>query len=135
MRAMLGQLVRYGLVSAVALAVDWGLLVALTEKLHLHYLVSAGAGFSAGVAVAYTLSILFVFEQRRVSDPRAEFALFLLIGLVGLAANQALLHVAVEWAGLHYALAKAPVAVVVFLMNFGLRRTLLFSAPQQRLQS
>jgi putative flippase GtrA len=135
MRAVLEQLVRYGLVSAVALAVDWGLMVALTEKLHLHYLVSAAAGFGAGVAVAYTLSVLFVFRERRVSDPRTEFALFLLIGLVGLAANQALLHAAVEWAGLHYAVAKAPVAVAVFLLNFGLRKTLLFSVAQPRLQS
>jgi putative flippase GtrA len=132
MRALLEQLVRYGLVSAVALAVDWGLMVALTEKLHLHYLVSAAAGFAAGVAVAYTLSILFVFGERRVSDPRAEFALFLLIGLVGLAANQALLHLAVEGAGLHYALAKAPVAAAVFLLNFALRKTLLFTAAQPR---
>jgi putative flippase GtrA len=133
MRALLEQLVRYGLVSAVALAVDWGLMVALTEKLHVHYLASAAAGFAAGAAVAYTLSVLFVFRERRVADARAEFALFLLIGVVGLAANQALLHVAVEWAGLHYALAKAPVALAVFLLNFGLRKSLLFTAAAPRL--
>jgi hypothetical protein len=31
--------------------------------------------------------------------------------------------------------AKAPVAVAVFLLNFGLRKTLLFSVAQPRLQS
>ena len=131
MPRLLHQLLRYGLASGVALAVDWGLMIALTERFGVHYLAAAAAGFAAGATVAYTLSVAFVFSERRVADARLEFTLFVLIGLVGLAANEALMHAAVAWAGLHYALAKAPVAVAVFSLNFALRRSLLFStAPR-----
>ena len=128
MRAFAGQLIRYGLASGLALALDWGLMVALTELFGVHYLAAATAGFTAGAALAYGLSVGFVFTDRRVTDRRAEFALFVLIGLVGLAVNGALLHAAVRWGGLHYAVAKGPVAIAVFSLNFLLRRSLLFSA-------
>lgn len=121
------ELVKYGLGSAVALAVDYGLLIYLTERAGLHYTMSAALGFSAGVAVAYILSINFVFEKRRLAGTHLEFAIFLAIGLFGLCLNQILLWSFVNFSGLTYALAKIPTAGLVFSFNFAARRALLFS--------
>lgn len=121
------ELLGYGFVSAVALSVDYGLLVALTEWAGLHYLVSAAVGFTAGLAIAYGLSVALVFRVRRYADARIEFAVFCLVGLIGLGLTQAVLHLLVAFVGMPYTAAKLPTAAAVFLFNFVARRRLLFS--------
>ncbi|MFO1118468.1 MAG: GtrA family protein [Beijerinckiaceae bacterium] len=120
--------VGYGLASAVALAVDYGLLVALVRLAGMHYLAAAACAFGAGLTVAYTLSTFFVFRGRARYGAGAEFIGFLVTGLAGLALNQILLFAFVD--GLHVAveLAKAPTAGLVFCFNFLSRRFLLFRA-------
>lgn len=120
---------KYFLVSAVALAIDYSLLVGLTSIGHVHYLVSAGVGFAAGLLVSYALSVAFVFRQHGLSDRRLEFLGFMLIGLAGLALNELLMGFFVETVGLGYALAKIPATGVGFLFNFGVRRAFLFTKP------
>jgi putative flippase GtrA len=122
----LSQLVRYGVVAAVALAVDFGSLVALTEGAGLHYLVAAALGFLAGLVTNYLLSVHWVFARRRLADRRAEFAVFAGVGVAGLVWNVVLIAGFTELAGLHYAASKAVATVLVFAWNFGVRRWLLF---------
>jgi putative flippase GtrA len=118
----------YGLCSAVALALDWSLLILLV-KAGVYYLVAAALSFTAGMIVAYVGSILFVFRGRRARRVTAEIAGFLAIGLAGLALNQVLIFTFVHGWALNVALAKAPTAACVFLFNFLLRRALLFAPP------
>src|SRR5258708_6403390 len=82
---------RYFMASVVALAVDYGLLIALTELAHLHYLISSTISYSSGSVVQYLLSIALVFRSRRLSDQRMEFVAFFGLGLLGLAATQLIL--------------------------------------------
>jgi putative flippase GtrA len=121
---------KYFLVSLAALGVDYGLLVGLTALAHVHYLVSAAVGFSAGLILNYALSVAFVFRERRLQSRPLEFVGFMLIGVAGLALNEALMKVFVEVAGLGYALAKVPATGVGFVFNFAARRLLLFSTPR-----
>ncbi len=118
---------KYFLVSLAALALDYGLLVALTALGRVHYLISAAVGFTAGLALNYALSVAFVFHERRLADRRWEFVGFALVGLAGLVLNEGLMKLFVESAGLGYALAKIPATGVGFVFNFGLRRALLFT--------
>jgi putative flippase GtrA len=120
------EFARYFLASVVALAVDWGLFVALTAS-GLFYLASAAVGFSAGLVVAYAMSVRFVFRQRR-TGARFEIAVFCLTGLVGLILTQVLLRWFVADLGIGYALAKVPTAGLVFSFNFVVRKGLLFSS-------
>ncbi len=124
---LLAELIKYGLTSAIALAVDWGLLIVLTETAGFHYLVSGLISFCAGLVVAYALSVSFVFRSRRFPDTGFEFAIFCVLGVLGLALTQFLLWVMVEKLGVHYAVAKLPTAGVVFIFNFTTRRWVLFS--------
>ncbi len=130
--ALCGEFVSYFLVSAVALAVDWSLLILLTERFGLHYLASAAIGFSAGLAIGYGLSITLVFRYRSRASAAVELALFCLVGVLGLGLSQILLYSIVRYTGLSYVLAKAPTACLVFLFNFLARRALLFSAGTGR---
>ncbi len=128
-RHFLSDLVRYGLCSALALGLDWGLLVGLVA-LGVDYQPAAAMSFCAGMALAYIGSVLFVFPDRRGRGVFAEVAGFAAVGLAGLVCNQALLWFFVQVVGLNVAVGKAPTAICVFLFNFLLRRSLVFAKPR-----
>ena len=130
-RTLFHETWKYFLASAAALMVDYGVMVGLTELAHVHYLISAAFGFSAGLVVNYLLSVTVVFSERRIADRRIEFIGFVLIGLMGLALNEGLMKLFVETVGLGYAVAKIPATGVGFVFNFGLRRVALFTAPAE----
>jgi putative flippase GtrA len=120
------DLIRYGACSAAALALDYGLLLLLSQALGLHYLLASAIGFLSGLTLAYVLSIAFVFKGRRTLAAPHEFAGFAAIGVAGLGLTQVLLACLVGGLGLSVALAKPMTALVVFMFNFGLRRATLF---------
>lgn len=124
-----GELIRYGVASGLALAVDFATLVLLTELAGLHYLLSAAVGFSAGIAVAYLLSIRWVFSARRLNSVAAETTIFVLIGIAGLAINQLVIYSLTEGGLLPYAASKIAAAGIVFTFNFSVRKLALFTVP------
>jgi putative flippase GtrA len=124
----LHEFIRYFGASAAALAVDAGLLALLTSVLGVPYLWSGAVGFTAGLTVVYLLSIKWVFQNRSLTDARAEAAIFAVIGVVGLGLNEAVLYALVELVDLHYGVAKLASVAVVFSWNFGARKYLLFRA-------
>ncbi len=125
----LRELVLYGLASALALGVDWGLLLLLT-KLGVNYLAASAVGFTSGIGVTYALSVSVVFRHRPVADRRREFIGFLGVGLAGLVLTQGLMALWVEMLRMTPGLAKIPTAGIVFVFNFAVRRALLFRAPR-----
>jgi putative flippase GtrA len=123
---LVGQLARAVPVSLVSFALDFGALALLTEIAGLHYLLSAALSFLLGTTVSWLLSILWVFDVRRFSSRFAEYALFVFVGVVGLAINEVLLWAFTDGVGLHYLLSKLIAATLGFFWNFGMRKALLF---------
>ena len=128
-RTLVRDAAGYFLVSLLALITDYGLLVIALRVFGWNYLTASATGFIAGLAVAYGLSVVFVFSGRRRLSPVAELAGFLGTGLAGLAITQIAMAALVTGLGLPPEIAKAPVAVFVFLFNFFSRR-LLFTSTQ-----
>lgn len=131
MRNLLAEFGRYFLSSAVGLAIDFGLLFALTEYAGLHYLASATVSFLAGLAAVYYLSIKWVFRSRQLSSPQVELLVFAFIGVVGLILNNLGLWLLTELAGLYYLGSKVVVTGGVFMWNFGARKALLFRLKKE----
>jgi putative flippase GtrA len=123
----LRQFVLYGAISVAALAVDYSLLIFLTEYVGIYYLVSASISFLAGMALVYVSSVGFIFDERRLSRRSVELTSFAAIGVAGLVLNGLLLWAITSGTPLSYQLAKLPTAGVVFLFNYVARRNLLFS--------
>ncbi len=121
-----GEFVRYFLVSLVALAADFGTLVGLTELFGIPYLVSNVAGFILGAVVVYVGGIFWVFGKRRLKDTRAEFSIFVMIGVGGLGVNEGVLWLFTSAVGFHYTLSKVVAAASSFAFNFLVRKYLLF---------
>ncbi len=121
------ELLRYGLVSAVALVVDAGLLSWLHYRLGIHYQVAAATSFILGGVVAYFLSIRFVFRHRRFTSHAVEAPTFILLGVVGLGVNALIIGMLVGNFSLPVFTAKICAAGVTFCVNFVSRKLLLFS--------
>lgn len=124
---VLRESARYFGASAVALAVDFGVYSGLIRLAGVDYLVAAPIGFLLGLATVYLLSIRWVFSQRRLSNARAEFALFASLGIAGMALNQIIVYAGVALLGLVPEIAKLLSAAVVFCFNFTSRKLLLFT--------
>jgi putative flippase GtrA len=121
---------KYFLVSALSLGVDLGVFWTLVNKIGVHYLAANIVSVSAGLVVNYALSVTLVFKARRLKSRQAEFIGFVLIGLAGLAVNEALVALFVGGLGLGTLLGKVAAAGGSFVFNFGVRKALLFSAPR-----
>jgi putative flippase GtrA len=126
------QFVLYGAISVAALALDYGLLIFLTEYVGIYYLVSASISFLAGMVLVYVSSISFIFHERRFSSTSVEFTSFAAIGIAGLVLNALLLWCITTGTPLSYQVAKLPTAGIVFLFNYLARRHLVFTARSWR---
>jgi putative flippase GtrA len=126
MKIVVQEAIGYTAVSGCALLVDMTMLWVLVHYFSWWYLPAATASFSAGLLVAYILSVKLVFQHRRLSDRRLEFASFAGIGGVGVAINAAVISFGVKYLGLHYLIAKCGAAGFTFVWNFVARRQLLF---------
>ena len=124
------QLLRYGFVGGVAFVADYGLLWVLTEKGGVQYLVSAALAFVAGLTVNYLLSNLIVFKSHRLESRLAEFAVFAVIGVIGLGLNEGIMYFCSEVLGIYYMVSKLVSTVTVFFWNFFARKIALFSKKQ-----
>jgi putative flippase GtrA len=121
------ELIPYVGASAAAFALDVSLLWLQVSVMGVPYLAAAAISFLSGTAFVYWASIRHIFGFRRLASARNEFAVFLAVGLVGLAINLGVIYTGVSRLGLHYLLAKIGAAGCTFLANFAMRRWLLFT--------
>ena len=124
------QLSRYTLVSALALALDFALYLALTT-LAVWPPLAGVLGYAAGTVLHYLLSVRFVFDARATDKAHARlFSEFAVTGVSGMAATAIVIAAATDLAGLSALPAKVLAAGVSFLLVFALRRGVVFSARE-----
>jgi len=125
--------IRYFAASLLALAVDTGTLSLCLRILHLSLAWSASIGFIVGASVAYLLSIRWVFKARAFGNtPTLEFLSFVAIGIAGLGLTQWVLWLGVTRLGLLAEAVKLTAAVLTFLFNYLVRKSLLFATTRHR---
>ena len=121
------QAFRFIVVGLVAFAIDYCVMVIVTEWWHWHHLASAAFGYVVGLQVNYVMSVRWVFHQRRFEDAKAEFLLFTLIGVSGLFMTEFILWCGTDLAGIDYRITKFVALFFVSVWHFALRKTILFS--------
>lgn len=122
------QFIKYLLVGGIAFIADFGCLYLLKEYAKINYLIAATLGFCVGLAINYSLSILYVFEQRTISNKYIEFLIFGTIGIIGVFLNVAIIFLLTEYLHVFYLHSKIAATIFVFLFNFGVRKICLFSS-------
>jgi len=120
------QLLRSAAAAHLGFWADIAALAVLTEIFGLYYLISAAVAFAVGLSVTYGLSVLWIFRHHRIKSRIAEFAAFSLIGVMGAVVMIAAMWFLTEAVHLHYLISKIVSSVLVFAVNFTMRKLLLF---------
>ena len=128
------EFLRYLVVGGTAFLVDYATLYLLSHFVFRSmgdigvYLATA-IGFVAGLTYNYILSLIWVFQcakERRQGRSVGGFALFALIGIIGLLLTEGGMYVGFQLLQIHYMIVKLFVAAIVLLWNYGARKLLIF---------
>lgn len=120
------QIIRYFIVGFASIAVDFFFLILSTELLNIYYLLSAAIGFLAGLTTNYILTTLWVFNKRKLDNKMLEIFIYFLTGLLGITLTELIIWFFTENIHFHYAVSKGISFVTVYMVNFFIRKHLLF---------
>ncbi len=103
---------KYNVVAGIATAVDFTVLIFLTEIVHIWYLLSATAGAISGGITAFTLERNWTFMKKdgKLSAQAIKYAA---VWITSIFLNIAGLYLLVEYTKLQYIISKIIVAVTV----------------------
>jgi putative flippase GtrA len=118
---------RYGICVAVAVAADFAMLTLLVSWLGVNYIAAAVISFIAANALLYGLCTRFVFRQRAKEGLPRDLAIFIAASAVALGLQTVILIFAVQTLHAHYLVAKLGAAGFTFMINFLVRRNVLFA--------
>ena len=119
------KFLKFGVVGASGVVVDFGITWLLKEKLKLNQYVANSTGFACAVVSNYILNRIWTFEDHN-PDVAVQFAKFTAIALVGLALNNAIIYVLNERLRMNFYVSKLIATGVVMLWNFGANYTFTF---------
>jgi len=125
MKKLAGQIIKFGFVGFLCFFIDYEIMVLLVERFGMDYRLSCGISFTVSVIVNYILSITFVFETDKKRKKTGEFAMFVLLSVIGLGINEVCMWFAVELLAIHYMISKIGVTGVVMVYNFVTRKLIL----------
>lgn len=120
------QVFRYLVSGGTAFIVDFSTLWLLTEVVHLHYLLSSVIANVVGLVITYIFSIFWVFDTRSVDNRVAEFTIFAAIAGFGTLLTTLLMWFITECIGVQYLLSKVITTLCIAVLNFVLKKQLLF---------
>ncbi|MCD8038387.1 MAG: GtrA family protein [Lachnospiraceae bacterium] len=100
MKKLLEQIIKFGFVGIICFLIDFAISTALFYLLFNAWgVMSRGAatamggfwGFTISVALNYILSMKFVFERKENMSRKKEFAVFVILSIIGLGVNELIL--------------------------------------------
>ena len=121
------RFVRFGVVGASGMAVDFAVTWLCKEKLRWNKYVSNSLGFIIAATNNYIWNRLWTFESQNDSVAREYFS-FLIIAIIGLGLNNLIIYLLHERLKLNFYFSKLIAIGVVTLWNFTLNYVITFRA-------
>ena len=119
------QFLKFAVVGIISFAVDWLLLVFLTDACRVDYLVSTSISFLVSVALNYALSVRYVFPHRDDMSRKREFTIFAILSAIGLGLTDVFMFVGVTMLNVAYQSMKVIATFCVTWYNYFSRRKFL----------
>lgn len=118
MQALLIKFLKFGVVGASGVLVDFGVTWLLKEQARLNKYLANSTGFACAVVSNYILNRIWTFHS---ADPNVgvQFAKFAIVALVGLGMNNAIIYFLNEKQGVKFYMSKLIATGIVMLWNFG----------------
>ncbi|MBL7828729.1 MAG: GtrA family protein [Saprospiraceae bacterium] len=121
------KFIKFGVVGATGVVVDFGATWVLKEWVMLNRYVASSIGFFCAVVSNYILNRIWTFQSHDHAVG-IQFAKFFGVALVGLAINNALIYYFHEKQKIPFYASKAIATGIVVLWNFGANYLITFKA-------
>ncbi len=124
-KTLAAQFTKIGVVGFLAFLIDYAVLMVLTQALDWDPVLSAAISFVISVVFNYLASMQYVFTRRDDLSRRKEFALFVVLSVIGLGINEIVIWVGTAAFGvgaLAVTATKVVATVIVALWNFWSRK-------------
>lgn len=131
MKTLLAQLAKFGIVGVIATLIDFGVMNLLHYGAHLDILVANTAGFVISLIFNYLASMKFVFEHKEDMSRRREFAIFVVLSVIGLALNDGIVLAFNKGLALEANIAKIGATALVMMYNFATRKIFLDGTSEE----
>lgn len=125
MRNLIEQILKFGVVGVIATVIDFGVMIFLTEVFGVNPVASATASFIVSLIFNYVASMRYVFRHREGMSRQREFAIFVVLSVIGLGINDLLMWLGTSHAALDYRLVKVFATAIVMIWNFVTRKIFL----------
>jgi len=112
------KFIKFGLVGASGLIIDFFVTWLLKEKLHFNKYVANSFGFILAVSNNYILNRIYTF-QNSDANIGEQFTSFLIIALIGFGINMLLLYLLQTYTKTNFYVFKIIITLIVFIWNFG----------------
>ncbi|MGC4018346.1 MAG: GtrA family protein [Muricomes sp.] len=119
------QISRFAVVGGSAFLVDYGVMILFTELFGVNYLISNAISFVVSVIYNYILSVSWVFNVTDERSQTQDFAVFIVLSVIGLGINQLIMWLCVEKLSIFYMISKIGATGVVMVYNFVTRKIFL----------
>jgi putative flippase GtrA len=119
------EFIRFAIVGSSGFLLDFFILVFLVEIAQVHYLAAATCGFIAATIFNYIFNKKWTFKDNSSRYIR-QYAIFLIISIVGLGINNGVLYIGVEIFGIYYIFTKIVATLLVALWNFFMNKFITF---------
>jgi putative flippase GtrA len=135
-KKLIEQLMKFGIVGAIAFVIDWGLMNILLT-FHMHNVLATSISFFVSLIFNYLASMKYVFRHRDDMARWMEIAIFFCSAFVGWIMNEVIVWISTSWMphdsmySMHaqYVLwtniGKLIATIVVMIWNFVIRKWLL----------
>lgn len=127
---MLRQLFSFGGVGLIATALQYLILVVLTEYFGIDPVIASTIGYMSGALLNYYLNYRFTFASER--PHRVALQVFALVVLAGSSLNAGIMYLLHHELGVNYLVSQVAATGVVFFWNFFAHRQFTFGRPAPR---
>ncbi len=134
MGKLIQQFLKFGVVGVIAFAIDYGVLMLLSQVFGMDPVLAAGISFCVSVIFNYLASMRYVFTHREDLSRTREFVIFIVLSAVGLAINEACMAAGVAVLGtsaLMVTVTKLFATAVVMVWNFLSRKKWLDAGEKE----
>lgn len=126
MKKVFNQLLKFGIVGVIAFAIDYGIMVILTEIFKIPVLISVAISFTISVIFNYIASVKWVFDvDKEKNSKTTELVVFIVLSIVGLGINELIMWIMDKKFGIYYMISKIFATAVVMCYNFITRKLFL----------